>query len=385
MAAETFRRSTNLSGKIDSVLTETGYINISSSPFLGSLVGAIKDTLDTEFRSLYDIANNVDLGRAGGQYLDRWGLFLNEPREKMSFASDMSLSNVRISISPTKLAGEITTTGSGVPIPKGTQIFSSDMRYGVEILDDTVILPTRSDAYCRVVCITPGVTYIPPQTLTKMGTTLSEIEGITPSAISKYSLISTNLYEISGGSAKATDDHYRYILLKKAESIGIFNESRISSMLDIDEVVKISMQEYRGGVSIFVETKYYQNAQVIVNILRSGLKSSYVKGLNISVFPPVYRYFTGTITLTLKVEDPTREVHNKFNSEFCRLMNAVPMGEPVSIPAILKSATSIDTNIISAKMSVATYNYRTLVSISNSIGQKFNEKLLTSEDRITIL
>lgn len=385
MAIETFRRNTSLSSKLDYVLTDAGYVNISSSPFLGSIVGAIKDTLDTEFRSLYEIADNIDIGRAAGPYLDRWGRFLNEPRTKLSFASDLTLSNTKISITPTRNAGLVMLSGTGIPIPKGTRLSSEDMKYGCELLDDIIIRPDRSDAYCRVICVTPGITYIPAGSLTRVDLSLSEISGVLPSAISKYSLVANNTSAISGGTSNANDEQYRYILLKKAESLGLFNTSRIESATDIDEVVQISIKEYRGGVSVFVETKYYQNSQIIVDMLRAGLKSSYVKGMNLSVFPPIYRNFTGTVSLTLRTQDPTYATHQKYNQEFCRLMNAIPMGATVNVKSILDEARKIDTNILAAVISKASYNYRDLITVSAAIGQEFNEKLLTKEDRITVI
>lgn len=385
MASVTFRRSTSLAGKMDSILTEAGYVSISSSPFLGSLMGAIKDTLDIEYSNIYDVVENIDLGRAEGAYLDRWGNFLNEPREKLSFATDLTLTNTRILIDPTALAGSIMLNSTGIPIPKGTQIFSEDMRYGVETIDNVTIRPDRSDAYCRVVCITPGTAYIPSASLTRVNLSLTDITGVLPSAISKYSLTASNSQPITGGTTNATDEQYRYILLKKAESIGLFNESKINSMLDIDEVVQISIKEYRGGVSVFVETKYYENSQIIVDMLRMGLKSAYVKGMNITVFPPVYRNFTGTISLGLKKSDPTLATHAAFKTEFCRLMNAIPMGGNISLSSMLESARMINTNILTATMTKASYNYREILNPKSQFGQQFNEKLLTSLDRMTVI
>jgi hypothetical protein len=96
MAIIPYDRRMEVRGKLDKVLTENGYIDISSSPFLGQLLNSITSAVESKFDTIYDIADNIDIGRAEGSYLDRWGRFMNEPRSMLSFASDVSLANIYI-------------------------------------------------------------------------------------------------------------------------------------------------------------------------------------------------------------------------------------------------------------------------------------------------
>jgi uncharacterized phage protein gp47/JayE len=112
-ALVTYRRSSLLGDSLRKVATENGFVDISGSPLLGSIIRSVENALTTAYSDLYDIAKNVDIGRATGSYLDRWGNLIGEPRGTVGFATDMSLTNTSIGIVPEKNAGEITIDGQG--------------------------------------------------------------------------------------------------------------------------------------------------------------------------------------------------------------------------------------------------------------------------------
>lgn len=382
MALVTFERTNEISNALSKVLSNSGYVDISGSPFLGAIVRALQAALDTEYTKLYEIAQNVDLGRATGEYLDRWGQFLNEPRASLSYATDMSLSNVRIYISPTVNARQLTIHGDGISIPAGTGLTNDDHTIVCETLDDVYIRPDRNDAYCRIICTTPGAIDIPAGTLTTASITLSDISNVLPSAIASYTLTCTNNYPIRDGSEQATDDDYRYVLLQKAQSIGIFNENTVRSVLDITDIVRISIQEYRGGASIFVETKNIQNVDAVVHTIETNLRQQRSLGLCIHVYPPIIRYFTATVKLILKNSDPTNQTNEQFNKDFVTAVNTLPMGSAIDFEQIVQEIARDSAHITSAHIISASYGGRVMVNFS--VGQYSNEKALTSEDRITV-
>jgi len=381
MPLTSYSRTDNIASALSHVLTATGYNNVTGSPFLGSIVQAIQEALMTEYGSLYEIADNIDIGKATGEYLDRWGRFHAEPRSTISYAKDLSLSNCSVYLDPTVTAGEITTLGEGITInnlvlanTSGTKVF--------EALDQVYIRPDRSEAFFRVVCISPGAIEISPGDLSVVNTNLSDISNVLPSAAGAYTLKGRNRYSISSGVEMASESDYRYTIMKKAESVGLFNESKVNSVMDATDVVKIALSEYRGGANVFIETKTIQNVDAVVAVVRTALRQYRSLGYCINVYPPLLRYLTGQIKVSLKNEELSSTTRPSFLSSFCTSINAVEMGAAVDFNNILSALVTNFSNVSSARMLSTAYGGRTLAKAS--ITQKFNEKVLTSEDRFSI-
>jgi len=382
MALVTYERTGEIQTALSKVLTDSGYVDVTGSPFLGSIVGALRDAISTEYGRMYQIAQNVDLGRATGEYLDRWGNFLNEPRSTLNYVSDLSLNNVSIYLDPTVLAGQITLQGDGISLPAGLALTDSANEITVETLDEIYMRPDRSRVFCRVISLTPGAVEIPSGKITSVGYNLSDLNNVLPSAIADYTLKAHNAYNISGGEELANDEDYRYVLLKKAESIGLFNESKIQSLMDIPEIVKIYIQEYRGGANVYVETKNIQTVGTVVHNIRTGLQQHRSLGLCVNVYEPITRYFSGSIKLGLKEEDETNMTQQTFVSNYVDAVNGVAMGAAVNLETLLDDVVNRSDNVESARILSGSYGGRELVRYN--IGQYFNEKILTSEDRISI-
>jgi len=382
MALVTYSRTNAIVPALSKVLTESGFVDVTASPFLGSIVKAIQDALATEYGKMYDIANNVDIGRAEGEYLDRWGRFLNEPRESLTYAMDLSLTNTLVYLYPTVTARELTILGDGIPIPSGTQLSNDDSTIVFETLDDIYIRPDRDSAFCRVICATPGAIEVAPGMLSKVGLSLTEISNVMPSAAVNYMLLCENRSTITGGAEMASDDDYRFILLKKANSIGLFNEEKINSVMDVVEVVRISVQEYRGGANVYIETKNVQNADAVVQTIRTGLKQYRSLGLCVNAYPPIFKYFSGNIKLALKIEDPTNAIKQKFTSDFVNAVNATPMGSNANLESILTNVVRSSPNVQAAKFVSGSYGGRSLLRFN--VPQYFNEKILTSDGRLSV-
>lgn len=381
MALVTYNRSNTIIPSLSYVLTDSGYVDVSGSPFLGSIVSAIQDALMTEYGKVYDIADNVDIGRASGRYLDRWGAFHAEDRATLSYASDLTLGNCYAYLDPTVTAGEITTLGDGLTITNMT--FTDDAgTVSFEALDEVYLRPERSKVYCRVVCTTPGAIEVSPGQITKVNVTLSDFDNVLPSAIGTYTLKGTNTYSISGGAESATDADYKYILLQKAQSIGLFNEAKVNTLMDNIEVVNLSIQEYRGGANVYIESRTIENVDSVVATLRTALKQYRNLGLCVNIYAPIIRYFTGDITTVLIREDPDRTIREQLNSDFCDAVNAVSMGSNVDLQTILNNVVDSTSEVTAARVAKGSIAGRSLAKYT--VGQYFNEKLLTSTDRITV-
>jgi len=114
----------------------------------------------------------------------------------------------------------------------------------------------------------PGPIYLIAGQLTQVSINLSDIAGIIPSITSKYGLSANNIFPISESEQLADDLTYKYILQEKSNSIGLFNESTINTTMDVTEIVNLSMQEYMGGVNVYIETRRPDMADVIVDEMK---------------------------------------------------------------------------------------------------------------------
>jgi len=381
MALVTYGRVNNISSSLQTVLNSTGYSDVTGSPFLGSIVGAIQNALRTEYGKLYDIADNVDIGRAKGKYLDRWGRFHSEDRQVMSSAKDLSLTNCSVYLDPEVTAGEITSLGDGITLTD-LVLTNNDESLAFECIDQVYIRPNRSEAFVRVICTTPGAIDIAAGELTKVSMSLSDLENVLPSAMATYSLKCRNHYAISSGTEMASEEDYRYVIMRKSESVGLFNEAKVYSAMDATDVVKIAIHEYRGGANVYLETQNMQNVDSVIAVVRTALKQYRSLGACVNVYSPVVRYLLPTIKLSLRNEDLLSTTQTQFASDFTTAVNSLEMGSVVNINDIIDTVMAGIPNILSSRIVKATYGGRTLAKYN--IGQSFNEKVLTSTDRLTI-
>ncbi len=383
MALVTYPRSNVVDTTIGRILTENGYVDISSSPFVGQIVATIKGAIQSDLTRIYDIAQNVDIGRAAGEFLDRWGRFLNEPRQSVTYAYDLSLSNVFIAIDPAINAGELTQGGTGFEIPERTIIRSSGSGASVVLITPAYMRADRNRVFCNVMTTVPGAIFISQDELDSVNFQLSSVEGIIPSVLSRYKLVAGNTSSISGGENLSDDQTYQYILQEAAGSIGLFNEQRINTLLDIMEIVAVSIQEYVGGVNVFIETRNPALSQAAVEMARISLMNRRPLGSNVSVFPPVFR----TLKLQLQVELSYPETDfvtvNNVKRAFYEQIIGTTMGTSIDLASIRDAVKAAYPNIVGIRISQVIHNGRTMMS--TTIGQKFNEKTIISEEDITVL
>jgi hypothetical protein len=355
MALTTYERSNEVTFKIGQILSSSGYINGASAPFMGQIIEAIRSSLIAEFNLLYEVPNNVDIGRAAGEYY----------------------------LSPEITAGEITSDASGIPIPKGTIINSDNGEFAVEIIDDVYISADRNNAYCRVISINPGDTFIPANTLHMPSVSLGEVENILASALTAYTLMANNNDDIIGGSNIADDETYRYVLEQKAKSIGLFNENTVNTLLDIEDVIKVSVFEYLGGINVYIETKDIGLNEELVQAGRISLRNNSPLGTPVNVYTPIFRRFLASIKLELKNEDNLNETSATVRTMMADYISELSMGDNLEIQPILDLIKESVENIIGIRLVSATIGGRTL--ISNIVGVEFNEKVIMAEEDITIL
>ena len=366
------------------ILTENGYIDISSSPFLGQIVSSITSAVEANFDKVYDIADNIDISRSEGSYLDRWGKFFNEPRSMLSYARDLSLTNTYIYITPeNKVAGDITSNGTGFSIPSGTSISTEDGTVEFETIDPVYMKSDRSKVYCRTMAKEPGPIYLLAGQLTQVSINLSDIAEIIPSITSTYGLSANNTFPISESEQLADDLTYKYILQEKSNSIGLFNESTINTTMDVTEIVNLSMQKYIGGVNVYIETRRPDMADIIVEIARMGLRNKRLLGSSVNAYPPIYSSLKVSVQLEMEREDNEGTTQSNFKTAIYETIISQAMGSSIDLTQICNDIKVDFPNIIGVRVKTAAINSRTMINYI--IAQQFNEKILITEDDISIL
>lgn len=383
MALVTFNRTELTEKNVRKILTDNGFISLADAPFLGSIVNTLKAAIDIDFEKIYKISDNVDIGRAEGEYLSRWSDFLDESIEAPSYAMDLSLSNVSISLDPEVNAGELTSDGTGITIPKDTLITDDNGLIEVRTLDEIYIRPDRNKAYTRVIATRTGKIYIPIGILSNVDYSLSLVSNILPAVINSYSLSANNIEEISGGNNVASESTFRYILQQKAKSIGLFNENRVNTLLDIEDVISVMIQEYTGGVNIYIDTSNKEVTNIIVENARALMHGNKSLGQSVQLYPPIDKRLKIRIQMEVKNSDYLVSSQNTFKTDLSNALNDFKMGDSIPIKDITKDISDADSNIVGTRILEMSCEGRILVSAFLQLA--FNERLIISGEDITIV
>lgn len=375
MALVTYRRDQLLSNVLGSIASENGFINIKDAPMLGSIIRAVESALSAGYRELYDIAKNVDIGRASGQYLDRWGNLLGEPRTTVGYASDLSLTNTSIFIRPEVTASQLTIEGTGITIPSGTLISSEDGTYSVTTVGDALMLPNRSEVFVKVIATSTYIDTIPAGVLNTVSLSLADIPNVIGGASRTYRLIARNRLPITGGRGIANDELYRYILKESAQSLWLFNEARIRKLLDILQVRQIIIDEYRGGVVVYIETTDPSVAEGVAHIAEAHLASEKPVGYALTVSPVILRHLRLTVGATFDNSDPGQlaSLRQQFAQAIAAHVNNYYAGESVDILSCVAAAADQLGTVTAYSVRTATVDHRALLGMT--VSQRTNQKL----------
>lgn len=378
----TYNRLPQIDKAFSKILTENGYVDMSSAPFLGQIINTIKEAAKGPYSELYELSNNIDLGRSTGSFLDRWGVFHNQPRATTSYASDLSLSNTEIYLSNNITAGEITIDGGDLPIPAGTIISDENNDYIVRTIDDVVISSNRNSVFVRVVAENEGEVTIYPGYLTKVNLDLKTIPQVMSSSLGKYQLKARNAKAISGGTIYPDDETYRYTLLKTAESKNLSNESKIETAIKLEDISYMVVSKFRGGITVFVDSVDISSHQAIVIRLQNYIDNIINFGMPVYCFSPVISKIIPTISLSLKNNDNLNQTQNEFKDQLVDIITNTRMGQNVDLKNIITTIAGSIPNIDKALIADLKMNGRKMLNYS--IETRFNERLILNKEDIVI-
>ena len=108
MAYTTYPRNLTIDEQFSTIMSQNGYVDVKSAYFLNQFISVLSRSYKDQCAAIYALASQTDIATATGPFLDRWGSLLNVSRGSYAYAQDLTLSNVRICISPSAAAGTIT-------------------------------------------------------------------------------------------------------------------------------------------------------------------------------------------------------------------------------------------------------------------------------------
>lgn len=383
MAIVTYKKNNSISSKLTKISNDNGFSSITSNSFMGQIILAIRDQFEEELNLVYDVGSNIDIGRSKGEYLDRWGRILGEPRDTISYALDLSLSNVYINLSDGITAGSITTDGSGIIIPKSIPVYASLTGQTVQLIDNVYIAPSENGAYARVIATSPGELYIPSNSIDEIGFTLRDVNNVTNANATRYSFEVTNNFDIEGGQNSADDSLYKYILTERTKSIGLYNQSKINTLMDMPQIVNIYTNMIDGGIYIYIDATNYEILDSLVEVARSVIKSEWIRGYPISVYPPILRKVSMKLRINLIEPDISLVSQTELMNKLVYDITNTKMGEAIDFKSMIMVAADELPNVRNVSIRNIKYNSKELAR--GAITQQFNERAIISPIDIEIV
>jgi len=386
MSIVTYSRLPQIDKSLGLVLSDNGYLDINNSPFLNQFVTVIKEAVKGPYNELYSIADNIDIGRARGQYLDRWGKFLNQPRDTISYASDLSLTNVELYLYGTDgfpLAADITNNAGDITIPSNTILSGSNSIYTVRTIDNVKISGDKNSVFVRVIAETAGNIYIPSGYLTNVSLSLRDISNIMPVATTRYQLRCRNNTEITGGTSVADDTTYSYMLQETAGSLGLSNERKLNTIYDIENVYDIKAVKYRGGICVFIDATNISEIEKVLLSAKNYIKNTMNFEPPVYCFPPIIRSMNVVIALTTKTKTSLSNNYDEFKTLFVEEIRKSKMGDTIQIQTIIDNIVAEYPELLSGSLTDAYLGGRQL--LNSTIELMFNERVTITNDNITMV
>lgn len=367
---------------------------IATSTGPNTIAGTIKNAAGSIFSEIYDViyelSGNVMLSEAKGKYLKRWGEFLGEEREKVSYAKDYSYNNAYIEITvggnPTT-AAEVTIDAGDIRIPSGVQLSSQNGNYTVVTVSEAIIPANDNRGYCQVKSDNATQRLVPAHSLTKCSYNIGTIDNIDPNMTSRLRLSAGNRLDIIGGYSRMSDSEYRFALTKKAEGLGSGNRSAAESALSkVPDLIRFTIMEHTHGhasVSVFIESRDLTFPIAVLRNAQIALKKVIGMGTRVFVYQPILRPIQ--IVLSVSGIDLEENDRTKISEGVRKHVNDVRTGYGTSANELLgivqKTLNKEKANIAIDRMFVGDREIE-----PGDVPVRFNEKLvMTAQDSIVFV
>ncbi len=380
----TYNRDRTLGSEYSRIRTENGIVSPSSSPFLNQFMSLFETEANSLLSSIYDLEKEMDISRCSEPFLNIWGKILGEPRGTIGYATELGLSNIRLSISPSgTTAGSISVDGGAIPVPRGILLYGDSATAKMRILDNTVIPPTSDGVYVRAISEVAGSIVIPAYTLKYCDISITGLPGVDPVLSKGCSLTVTQPTSISGGTSPMSVDVYRYVLLKKAESLGLVNATRMQTLMRIPDVVHVIVDEHTGGACVYLDVRIPDVAPMIVSIARKLVQNMEGIGKSITVHPPIYRGVKWAIKADLYTTQNENSSKASIKDSVCTILNNIEMGGQYTPSDVLSSIVSTTSSV--RGLSTINHYYAGRKVERGPVQMEFNEKMAVTISDITVI
>ena len=380
----TYDRTRSLGSEFQNLRTENGIVSTKTSPILSQIIDIFETQAGTLLSSIYDLETELDISRCSENFLAIWGKILNEPRGTVGYATELGLSNVRISLSPSgTTAGDVMLDGGAMPLSRGILLYGSSSTARVRTIDNTVIAANMDGVYVRVVSESAGTVSIAAGSITSVEIPPSGISGVDATQVKGVTFSVTQSSPISGGSAPMSVDVYRYVLLKKAESMGLVNATRLQTLMKLPDVVSVAIVEHAGGACVFLDVKLPEIAELVTSVARVLVRGIEAVGKSITVHPAIYRRIAWTVKSSIYTDQNENDAKADIKTAICAILNNIEMGGSYSPIDVLSEAVASLSSVRSLANVRHYFNGRLFES--GTIQLQRNEKIAATIADITVL
>jgi len=258
VAIEFKRTQEDVRTDLTRIATQYGYTRLDR--FIGAFVDVFTDIYGEVYNELYSLEDQMRVDTATGEFLNAWGILLDEPRERTQSFEDLSFDNVYITTSNNQPVTQYTVGGTGLLIPNGTKIVNEANTHVMSVID--TVLMQRERIFVRVVGSGNVTGTIPAGTYSLSGSINDFVIPRLPDAAAGIPIIDVPNLEVvvqrpvQAQDIALDDSEYRFILYSKARSINLANKEKIDTLLGDRRIARFVIKQFTSGsssVSIYIE------------------------------------------------------------------------------------------------------------------------------------
>lgn len=303
-------------------------------------IDANSEIQEVDYLSIYDLENNVRIDTANDDFLDNYGILLDEPRESQSFAKVDDLQTISLFLADAEgniVAGNrITTNGQGLPIEKGTLLLDSN---GVAIMRTlhTVEL-IEEEVFVKAIAISSDTSIIQSGDLELAQVDLESNPLVDPNLIGNLFLGCVNNRTIENQVINADEDTYRFVLQEKARSVNLPNEDKIRTVFDnlsVRNFVIKRINPASTSIVVYVETRNVETDTLVLQEVQQQLRNILPEGTDIRVRPFVISRLAMGLRISAAPEVEPLTAREVFREDLITTVNNLDAGTFINFDSLI--------------------------------------------------
>lgn len=322
-------------GNLVRTATQHGFTSLDR--FIGAFIDVFGDSFSQLYTETYNLDPQTRIDTATGEYLDGYGVALDEPRSARTPLQDLALNNAYITTSNGQRVTRYTPGSVPLLIPNGTAILDAS---GTTVLStiDTVFMDSER-AYIRVVGTGGNQGDVNAGTY-RLGTTITSLVGARfgstqgQSPVLDVPTLNVQIQQtIPANTGRVSDSDYRFVLYSKGRSNNLANKARVDLVLRDTRIARFVIEEFTSGSSSFAVY-----VEPVVGLLQKPLEQS-VRNAIVALMPygtvihvarmvPSYMNFDIAITLDPVAQASDRNlVRDTAIAETLSFVSEIPSGD----------------------------------------------------------